>query len=159
MTPYIVREQSWSNVSTWGVYTWGTALNGPVIQGAVASLGPGYNDIAAPNRDHQYRDRDCGNFYLDSWETVANSSARLVTLETWIELHEGTDIAATLEYGRTYIDLTAQNVQKWKSGASSYSTSLMVWLDFGQPLYSHGLYPAFNYYPDNPAVRCSPAPG
>ncbi len=32
----------------------------------------------------------------------------IVMIETWNELHEGTDICETREYGRQYIDMTAK---------------------------------------------------
>ncbi|MCK7518214.1 MAG: hypothetical protein MZV64_11075 [Ignavibacteriales bacterium] len=49
-TPFIVRESSWQNVATAGVYTWGVALNGPGTWGEVGSLGPGYDESAVYGR-------------------------------------------------------------------------------------------------------------
>jgi hypothetical protein len=141
--PYIVREASWSGVNTEGAYQWGVALNGPVNFGHVGSLGPGYDETAVYQRPNpRVRDRECGDFYNQSWEAIANSGATLVALETWNEFHEGTDIAASREYSRTYITLTAHNVQNWKE--TDYSKSDVIWLDFGSRLYLRGLGPAFN---------------
>jgi len=37
-------------------------------------------------------------------------------VETWNELHEGTDISDTKEYGRKYIEMTAKYAKQFKSG-------------------------------------------
>lgn len=142
--PYFVREITWEGVSTPGVYPWGVALNGPVVLGTLGTLGPGYDESAVYGRDNpRVRDRECGYFYADAWEQIANSGARLVGIETWNELHEGTEIAASREYSRTYITLSAQWIERWKS--ADYSSAPLVWLDLGRFSYAHGLRPAFNY--------------
>src|SRR5262249_37377839 len=41
---------------------------------------------------------------------------RLVHIETWNEYHEGTDIAASREYGRQYIELNRKFVDMFKTG-------------------------------------------
>jgi hypothetical protein len=112
-TPYVVREMSWQGVDTDGVYPWGVALNGAAASGQVASLGPGYDESAVWNRpDPQIRDRECGQFYQDSWEEIINSGATLVAVETWNEWHEGTDIAPSREYDTIYVNLTADHVAR-----------------------------------------------
>ena len=40
----------------------------------------------------------------------------LVLLETWNEMHEGTEICETIETGTEYLDLTAEWVHKLKLG-------------------------------------------
>ncbi|GAB4560159.1 MAG: hypothetical protein Kow0047_06620 [Anaerolineae bacterium] len=143
-TPYIVRELSWEGVETDGVYPWGVALMGPAAIGHVGSVGPGYDESAVYGLpDPQFRDRECGQFYEEGWDAILSSAATLVSIETWNEFHEGTDIAASREYSRTYITLTAQNVQRWK--ASDYSGVPLVWMDLGRYTYMGGLRPAFNY--------------
>lgn len=143
-SPYIVREVSWQGVNTDGAYQWGVALNGPKAIGHVGSVGPGYDESAVYGRpDPGIRDRECGEFYNDGWEEIINGGVTLVSLETWNEFHEGTDIAASREYSTTYITLTAQNVLRWK--ATDYSTAPLVWLDLGRYSYQQGLRPAFNF--------------
>ena len=143
-TPYIVREASWQGVDTDGLYSWGVALNGPATSGSVGSIGPGYDETAVYGRSNpRSRDRECGEFYSAAWQVMIDAGVTLVGIETWNELHEGTGICASREYDRTYIDLTAGNVQRWKM--SDYSTTPLVWLDLGQNTYRQGLRPAFNF--------------
>ncbi len=112
--PYIIREVSW-NVKTDSSYQWGSSLAGPLIRG-IAAVGPGYNDTAVPERYTPIRYRENGNFYRYSWLKVLRSKARIVHVETWDEMHEGTDICESAEYGRTYIDLTRRYVKHFKAG-------------------------------------------
>jgi len=63
-------------------------------------------------------------------------------IETWNELHEGTGISATKEYGRRYINFTAQNTAHWK--ASTSSPPAMVWASLGPQVYESGLHTALN---------------
>ncbi len=143
-TPYIVREVSWTGVNTDGAYQWGVALYGPAVIGHVGSVGPGYDETAVYGRpDPRVRDRQCGDFYEEGWDAIASSAATLVSIETWNEFHEGTDIAASREYGRTYITATARHIERWR--ASDYSQANAVWLDLGRYPYARGLRPAFNY--------------
>ncbi|MCK7461621.1 MAG: hypothetical protein MZU84_05950 [Sphingobacterium sp.] len=99
-TPFIVRESSWQDVATDGVYTWGVALNGPGTWGDVGSLGPGYDESAVYGRldPRILGARECGEFYKDGWEAIF-SQLSFVLLETWNEFHEGTDVAASREFG------------------------------------------------------------
>ncbi len=112
--PYIVREVSWK-VKTDSSYQWGSSLAGPLIRG-IAAVGPGYDDRAVPERFTPVRYREDGNFYRYSWLKVLGSSARIVHVETWDEMHEGTDICESVEYGRKYIDLTRHYVEHFKAG-------------------------------------------
>lgn len=143
-TPYIVREASWQGVSTEEAYAWGSALYGPRTIGRVGTIGPGFDDtnhyfITTP----RVRDRACGEFYRSGWEAMIGAGPTLVVIETWNELLEATEIAASREYGTAYLDLTAENVLRWK--ATDYGSAPFVWLDFGKQPYQQGLQPAFNY--------------
>ena len=137
-TPYIVRESSWTGVMTDGVFNWGAALNGPTFYGELATVGPGYDDSAVYGRNPpSFRDRECGEFYRDSWEQVVDSAAVLTAVETWNEFHEGTDVAASKEYNRQYIDLTAENIQDWK--ATDITARPYAWIDLGRFPYAKGV--------------------
>ena len=145
-TPYIVREASWQGVTTDEAYNWGSALYGPMTIGRVGTLGPGFDNTALANylgSPPSIRPRQCGEFYDSGWEAMMSAGATLVVIETWNELHEATEIAASREYGTTYIALTAENVSRWK--ATDYSISPFIWLDFGAHPYQQGLQPAFNF--------------
>jgi hypothetical protein len=145
-TPYIVREASWQGVSTDEAFNWGSALYGPTTTGRVGTLGPGFDNTALANylgSAPGIRDRECGEFYNSGWEAMMGAGATLVVIETWNELHEATEIAASREYGATYLNLTAENVLRWK--ATDYGIAPFVWLDFGEHPYQRGLQPAFNF--------------
>ena len=136
--PYIVKEASWTGVITDGEYAWGAAVSGPNFFGNLAAIGPGYDDTAAYGRiPPTIRDRKCGEFYQDGWDQVIDSSATLAAVETWNELHEATDIAASREYARQFIDLTATNIQKWKYADNTNRP--YAWIDLGEHSYTRGL--------------------
>jgi uncharacterized repeat protein (TIGR02543 family) len=140
-TPFFVRESSWQNVATDGVYTWGVALNGPGTWGDVGSLGPGYDESAVYGRPNpRIRARECGEFYKDGWEAIFSADPSFVLLETWNEFHEGTDVAASREFGTAYISLTAENAARWK--ALDGAAAPLVWLDLGEHPLQRGLRPA-----------------
>ncbi len=143
-TPYIVRDTSWQGISTDEAYTWGSALTGPTTVGRVGTLGPGFDDT-----NHYYittpriRDRECGEFYNSGWEAMMSAGSTLVVIETWNELLEATEIAASREYSTTYLTLTAENVLRWR--ATEYDMAPFIWLDFSEHPYQQGLQPAFNF--------------
>ncbi|MBU2623158.1 MAG: DUF5010 domain-containing protein [Proteobacteria bacterium] len=151
-TPYVVREVSWSRpfrkgkgvpqpqgpVKTDNSYQWGAALGGmlaPLVRG-VAAVGPGYNDSAVPGRTSPIRDRENGAFYEQSWLAALETKKNIIVIETWNELHEGTDICETKEYGRKYIELTARYVEHFKNGTippklpGKYGEAKQVSVDF-----------------------------
>jgi len=102
-----VKERSWTSASAPLDVAWGAALNGPQIL-RTAAVGPGYNDSAVPGRTTPIRDREDGAFYRRSWEAAISSGRQFVFVETWNELHEGTDIARSREYGDRYIEITRE---------------------------------------------------
>jgi hypothetical protein len=139
--PYIVKETSWTEVTTDGEYAWGAAVYGPNFYGNLAAIGPGYDDSAVYDRNTPtIRDRECGEFYQDGWDQVIDSSATLTAVETWNEYHEGTDIADSREYARQFIDLTAVNIQKWKT--TDNTNRPYAWIDLGKYSYTQGLHAA-----------------
>jgi hypothetical protein len=140
--PYIVREGSWQEVKTEGKYYWGAAVYGPLFAKPIGSVGPGYDETATQRPKPNIRDRECGNFYNDSWDEMINAGVSLISVETWNEFHEGSDIAASQEYRRTYIELTAQNIFRWKT--TKFNKAFMAWLDLGRHSFLKGLRPAFN---------------
>lgn len=128
--PYIVREVSWDYpirhrvgnlavrdttraIKTENSYIWGAAFTGFVERGGVATVGPGYDDRhLRPNGVAV--DRRSGDFYIEQFRKAIASGKPLLAIETWNEIHEGSNIAETLELGRDYIDLTADLVREYK---------------------------------------------
>jgi hypothetical protein len=112
-TPFVVREISW-NAQTEQVYAWGGALG--LKNPGVASLGPGYDHSAVPGREPLIVPREGGGFFARNWEAFLSRPSKLVMIETWNEFHEGTEIAASREYGRSYLTLNRTYADLFKSG-------------------------------------------
>ncbi len=114
--PFIVKSSGWEGQAD-AVYSWGGAVNGPILFEDVAALGPGYDHSAVPGRQPLVVDRRDGQTYIERWTKVLQLDAKqrpwMVHVETWNEWHEGTDIARSREYGRTYIVLTRLFVEMW----------------------------------------------
>ncbi len=118
--PYVVRNVDWK-LGTDAVTSWGAALVGPHAPGqagpgTVVQIGPGYDDRAVPGRTTPVRSRDNGGFYEAAWRKAVRSGRNIVLVETWNELHEGTEICASGEHGRKYIELTARYSRIFKRG-------------------------------------------
>jgi hypothetical protein len=111
--PHVVREISWQ-VATENVYAWGGALG--LKNPGVASLGPGYDHSAVPGREPLVVDREGGAFFERNWIRFLRRPTPWVFIETWNEFHEGTEIAATLEYGREYIRLNRKYADLFQAG-------------------------------------------
>ncbi|HYG36636.1 MAG TPA: DUF5010 domain-containing protein, partial [Clostridia bacterium] len=111
--PYIVREISWS-VQADNTYAWGGAIS--LRNPGVAALGPGYDHSAVPGRTPLIVPREGGAFFERNWIGFLRAPSRLVHVETWNEYHEGTDIAASKEYGRQYIELNRKYADMFKAG-------------------------------------------
>jgi len=118
--PYIVRNADW-RCRTDAVTSWGAALGGANVigengPGAVVQIGPGYDDRAVPGRTTPVRHRDDGGFYQAAWHRAVGSGRNVVLIETWNEMHEGTEICRSREHGRKYIELTARYSRVFKKG-------------------------------------------
>jgi hypothetical protein len=110
---YFVPQDSWG-VKGDSICAWGGALG--LKNPGVASLGPGYDHSAVPNRAALIVKRDGGKFYEEQWLRFLRRPASFVMIETWNEFHEGTDVCESREYGRQYIELTRKYADLFKSG-------------------------------------------
>ena len=128
--PYIVGEEVWRlAVTSSGVdksqqmplddfYIWGASLRGFVDPpGGVAQIGPGFDEreLTGSGRSGRYREREDGEFYEQSFAEAIRSGSRIIAIETWNEFHEASDIADSVEFGRAYIDLTREWVDRFKA--------------------------------------------
>ena len=117
--PFLVKSSGWKGEAD-AIYSWGGAVNGPIIFRDVIALGPGYDHSAVPGRQPLVVDRRDGGTYIDRWTKVLQIDPQrrpwMVHVETWNEWHEGTDVAHSREYGRTYIVLTRLFAEMWRSG-------------------------------------------
>ncbi len=146
VTPYIILERSWTGVTTDAAYGLGASLTGPIAVGDVVDVSPGANNaaVAALGEGPNYRSRDCVAFYEDGWNAILARGARLVLIETWNQYHEGTDVAASLEYGRQFITVSGQKIAQWKSTPFSPSAPAVAWVNPGKDGYQASLLPANN---------------
>jgi hypothetical protein len=73
-----------------------------------------------PGRQPLVVARGDGRTYIDRWTKVLQLDPQrrpwMVHVETWNEWHEGTDIAHSREYGRSYIVLTRLFADLWHGG-------------------------------------------
>jgi len=116
--PFIVKSADWKGPAD-ATYSWGGAVSGPLIYRDIAALGPGYDHTAVPGRQPLVVERRGGQTYVDRWLKVLSLNPRnrpwMVHVETWNEWHEGTDVAHSREYGRSYIVLTRLFADMWRS--------------------------------------------
>ncbi|MCB9884281.1 MAG: hypothetical protein H6838_02250 [Planctomycetes bacterium] len=126
-TVCLVADASWGEIGQDLTTSWGAALWGPKLFDKVAQIGPGYDDRAVPGRRTPVREREDGAFYRWSWQQVLARRPELVLLETWNELHEGTELCPTREAGRQYLDLTAQWIGKLRSGEDGGAPIELRW--------------------------------
>lgn len=124
---FIVKSADWKGPAD-ATYSWGGAVSGPLIYRQVAALGPGYDHSAVPGRQPLIVERLEGQTYVDRWRKVLALNPRnrpsIVHVETWNEWHEGTDVAHSREYGRSYIVLTRLFADMWRAGTVIKAPSL-----------------------------------
>ncbi|HQM47244.1 MAG TPA: DUF5010 domain-containing protein [Candidatus Hydrogenedentes bacterium] len=115
--PFIVKMRDWQGEAD-AQYQWGGAIE-LMLDEHVAGLGPGYDHSAVAGRDPRVVDREFGWRYANHWLRLLRMSVEsrpwMVHVETWNEWHEGTDVAASREYGRLYIMLTKVFSDMWRA--------------------------------------------
>ncbi len=90
----------------------------------IAAVGAGYDDTAVIGRKTPIRARDAGDTYKADWTKALDKRPNWIMVDGWNELHEGSDICASRQYGYTYIDATALNALKFK-GAREYEAKYL----------------------------------
>ena len=102
---YLVKMRDWLGEAD-AIYQW-TGFSGLQMDAKVAAVSPGYDHSAVPGRTPIVVKRCDGRKYIDRWLHLLrlNPARRpwMVHVETWNEWHEGTDVAESREYGRSYI--------------------------------------------------------
>jgi hypothetical protein len=115
---FIVKTPRWKGQAD-ATYSWGAAVRGPLIYRQVAAIGPGYDHSAVAGRAPLVVERCDGKTYIDRWVKVLQLEPEhrpwMVHVETWNEWHEGTDVAQSREYGRSYIVLTRLFADMWRA--------------------------------------------
>lgn len=113
---FLVADSSWGEIGQDRTTEWGAALVGPKLHQGVAQIGAGYNDSPVPGRTTPFREREDGNYYRYSWQKAIVHQPELVLIETWNEMHEGTEICQSQELGLKYVELTAEWITRMRNG-------------------------------------------
>jgi hypothetical protein len=128
LQPWIVREWQWymakntgtsDVIRTEGLYNWGAAAFGfnPDTRFTVAEVGPGFTSFDEQGPNAVDTARRGGAYYEENLRQAIASGDKILAVETWNELDEGTGILETREFGRQYIDLTRHYVDLFKGAA------------------------------------------
>ena len=76
----------------------------------IGAVGAGYDDSAVTGRTTPIRSRMAGETYKKDFDAVLLKSPDWLVIDGWNELHEGSDICPTNEYGNQYVSATKLNL-------------------------------------------------
>ncbi len=80
----------------------------------IAGVAPGYNDTVVRDGNAPF-DRKNGQYYEDRWNNALALNPDWISITSWNEWHEGTEIEPSVEHGDLALNQTRQFVQKFKS--------------------------------------------
>ena len=81
----------------------------------VAGVAPGYNDTVVRGGNDPFS-RENGKFYHDRWCDAISLNPDWISITSWNEWHEGTEIEPSIEHGDLALNQTKQFIQEFKSG-------------------------------------------
>jgi hypothetical protein len=80
-----------------------------------ATVIPGYQE-GYPGASGPVSDRADGATYNTYWDIARASKPNWVLITSWNEWHEGSEIEPSVEFGTTYLELTAEEAWEWRAG-------------------------------------------
>jgi hypothetical protein len=86
----------------------------------VATVMPGYDDLRTGRSDAFTRDRQDGGFYDETWNAALGSNPDWISITTWNEWVEGSQIEPSRGDGGYYLDATRSYASSWK-GIDAYA--------------------------------------
>ncbi|MHB1456171.1 MAG: DUF5010 domain-containing protein [Armatimonadota bacterium] len=89
----------------------------------MAGVGAGF-DNSAVSGSPVFRARMNGDVYKKDWELLVSSNPNWMIVDGWNELHEGSDIAPSREYGDNYISSTRLNTLRF-NGMRQYDAKYL----------------------------------
>lgn len=78
----------------------------------IAGVGAGF-DNSAVSGNPVFRPRMNGNSYKKDWDLTISANPNWLIVDGWNELHEGSDIAPSREYGGNYVSTTRLNTLRF----------------------------------------------
>ncbi|MFX0102653.1 MAG: hypothetical protein ACFFCS_24010 [Candidatus Hodarchaeota archaeon] len=81
----------------------------------VAGVAPGYDDEVV-RCCHEPLDREGGKTYTDCWSRALSTYPDWITITSWNEWHEGTEIEPSIENGDLALNQTKEYINAWKIG-------------------------------------------
>ncbi len=114
-----------------GYSSYGAGWVGPIcLEGGrirIGSVGAGFDDSpVAIGREPRIRSRMGGETYDKDWQQVLAHAPHWVVFDGWNELHEGSDLCASRQYGRKYIDATRSKVAQF-AGEKELDVQYVRW--------------------------------
>ena len=82
----------------------------------VATVMPGYDDTRIRQGGYA-RDRQGGAFYRTTWEGAIATQPAMISITSWNEWPEGSQIEPSVSYGDLYLQITRQYADRYKAGA------------------------------------------
>ena len=89
----------------------------------IAGVGAGYEDSAV-RLGTPMRSRVGGDTYKKDWDALIEKAPDWVIVDGWNELHEGSDICPSSEYGNQYVSLTKINMLRF-NGMRAYDAKFL----------------------------------
>ena len=110
---YAPKAQGFDGFSTYGAGLGPKYSDNGRIR--IASIGAGFdNSAVAAQGEARIRSRMGGQTYEQDWAAALEKEPHWVVCDGWNELHEASDLCASRQYGRTYIDATRANTGRFQ---------------------------------------------